>query len=235
METDLPIAEIFSSIQGEGQWVGTPMLFVRLAGCNVGKPARALKITDPFPILPTGKEASVCTSWDGRSFPCDTDYGMKFKATPQTIMGMLEDSGENHICITGGEPLLHHVQIENLFALANRADVMVHIETSGTIRPQPLGTFKKLLLPGYWITCSPKINALDEMIIRADELKLLVDEGFNESRLTPAMSSHKNVFVCPINNISEVKHDNVERCLQLLKSHPNWRLSVQLHKFFGWR
>ena len=31
----LRIAEIFSSIQGEGIWVGTPSIFVRVSGCNL--------------------------------------------------------------------------------------------------------------------------------------------------------------------------------------------------------
>lgn len=230
----LPIAETFHSLQGEGQWVGTPMFFIRLAGCNVGKPAKALKM-DPLPILHTGREAMACTSWDGRSFPCDTDYAKQNELTVQQVIDVV---WEKHICVTGGEPLLHQYQLENLFAEAALRDIYVHIETSGTILPRKLGHLPKLLLPGFWVTVSPKINCNDEMIKRADELKLLVDEGFDESRLTESMLSHPNVFVCPINSV-EVNGgqntDNVQRCVDILKRHPNWRLSVQLHKFFGWR
>jgi 7-carboxy-7-deazaguanine synthase len=235
MERDLPIAEIFDSVQGEGQWVGTRMLFIRLAGCNVGKPRQALKISSPFPILPTGKEAVACTSWDGRSFPCDTDYTIHQRVTTEYLVEEIKNVGVSHVCITGGEPLLHYPVIENLFTPLAKLQVQIHIETSGTIVPKPLGGFRKLLLPGYWVTVSPKINAQDEMIRRADELKLLVDEQFDVERLTLSMLSHKNVFVCPINDVNDVKHDNVQRCVDLQKRFPNWRVSVQMHKIFNWR
>lgn len=228
----LPIAETFHSLMGEGTYVGTPMHFVRLAGCNVGKVAAALKITDPFPILPSGKEAVACTSWDGRTFPCDTDYS---KHKDLSVEDIIDDTWERHICITGGEPLLHYVKIENLFALANRKEIQVHVETSGTIIPPTLGNFHKLLMPGYWVTCSPKINAQSRMIRRANELKLLVDEGFNFDRLTLDMIQHPNVFLCAINDVDKVRNENVERCIILLKRFPNWRFSPQLHKIFGWR
>ena len=34
----LPITEIFETIQGEATWTGTPSVFVRLQGCDVGCP-----------------------------------------------------------------------------------------------------------------------------------------------------------------------------------------------------
>ena len=231
MEKALSIAETFHSLQGEGQWVGTPMFFIRLAGCNVGRSAKALKM-EPFPILPTGREAMVCTSWDGRSFPCDTDYSLYERKTPEEL---ISECWEKHICLTGGEPLLHYEDIENLFVHAFSKDITIHIETSGTIIPRYLGNFHKLLMSGYWIACSPKIGARDEIIRRSDELKLLVDEEFRFDRLTPAMKEHKNVFLCPINEVSTVNQDNVNRCIELIKYNPTWRVSVQLHKFLGLR
>ena len=34
----MKVIEIFESIQGEGRWVGTPVTFIRLAGCNLHCP-----------------------------------------------------------------------------------------------------------------------------------------------------------------------------------------------------
>ena len=33
---ELPVMELFYSIQGEGMHAGTPAFFIRLAGCSVG-------------------------------------------------------------------------------------------------------------------------------------------------------------------------------------------------------
>jgi 7-carboxy-7-deazaguanine synthase len=233
----LPIAEIFESIQGEGQWVGTPMLFIRLAGCNVGKPAKALKVEGPFPLLHTGREAMACTTFDGRIFPCDTDYSLKEKLHIDNILHRLKEDGMRHVCVTGGEPFLHESLLEELFYELASRDITMHVETSGTIASRSWPEVG--MCPGYWVTCAPKLSALSDMINRADELKLLVDEHFDEFKLTPEMLNHPNVFLCPINSVG-IKDgqniDNVKRCYDLLLTKfPYWRMSVQQHKNFGWR
>lgn len=233
VEGILPVAEMFESIQGEGQWVGTPMLFIRLAGCNVGKPAKALKM-DPFPILYTGLEAMACVTYDGRIFPCDTDYSLKEKVPIKDVVQRLIQTKLQHVCVTGGEPFLHPYQLQTLWVELERLGVMMHVETSGTLKPK-IFEFPDV---GFWITCAPKLSALSEMIEWADELKLLVDQDFDIYRLTPEMRAHPNVFLCPVNSVEIDQGQNipnVRKCLELLKAHPNWRLSVQLHKFFGLR
>jgi len=219
-----PIAEEFTSLQGEGAYVGTPMYFIRLAGCNVGKPARALK-TGPFPILQNGDEAKACTSWDGRIFPCDTDYSTRYHKTPDQLTQNALGSGLVHACITGGEPVIHK-RIQDLIEMLNEAGIQPHVETSGTIYHP---------LPYAWVACSPKLMALNTMVQRADELKLLVDDDFDPAKLTHSMYHHKNVFLCPINGVTELNARNVERCKELVLKNPTWRVSFQAHKFYNWR
>jgi 7-carboxy-7-deazaguanine synthase len=233
MERVLPIAEVFESIQGEGQWVGTPMLFVRLAGCNVGKPAKALKVDTPFPMLQTGKEAMACCTYDGRIFPCDTDYSLREKVPVEDIITRFKAGGFRHMCVTGGEPFLHGPLLEELFYEVGKLDGLMHVETSGTIKPTSI--WYHLICPGYWITCSPKLSALSEMILRADELKILVDSDFDIFKLTDEMLQHNNVFLCPVNGVDDLDHSNVQRCVELLKTYPHWRVSIQTHKLFHWR
>ena len=76
MET-IKISEIFNSIQGEGKYAGTPMLFIRTSGCN-----------------------RDC-SW------CDTKYHTRGKEmTLESIIKTIGESNLDYICWTGGEPLL---------------------------------------------------------------------------------------------------------------------------------
>jgi organic radical activating enzyme len=155
-----------------------------------------------------------------------------------TIDDLVDQVGRlKHVCVTGGEPFLHADGMEVLFNRLNADGVMMHVETSGTLMPKVFG-YKGLICPGYWITCAPKLGALDAMIQRADEIKLLVDKDWDYTHLTSSMEKHKQVFVCPVNDVAMDKgndRDNIGRCLQILDQFPSWRLSLQIHKYYGWR
>ena len=207
----LAVAEEFSSLQGEGYWAGTPMYFVRLAGCSVGQ------------------SQGPCHTYDGRQFICDTNFTKKYSAEPEKL---IENAGNlKHLCITGGEPLIHH--LDELIFLARLKDIYVHIETSGTI-VTPRFFFKGVrYVP--WICVSPKINYLEGVIEDADELKLLIDSHFDEALLPPCILNHPDVYIQPVNYEKTLNMENMKLCLALLDKHPEWHLSVQLHKILGLR
>lgn len=100
----LALAEVFYSVQGEGTWVGTPAVFVRLAGCNLN-----------------------CRF-------CDTDYSTKAFATPGGIVAQVREIGGDcpMVVLTGGEPLAQRESADLIAAL--RADGRrVHIESNGSV------------------------------------------------------------------------------------------------------
>lgn len=101
----LRIAEIFTSIQGEGQWVGVPSTFVRLSGCNM------------------------------RCRWCDTPYASWSPEGPvmemDEIVTEIEKGRVEHVVITGGEPLLFEQSIELAERLAARH--VITFETAGTV------------------------------------------------------------------------------------------------------
>ncbi len=102
----LPIAETFTSLQGEGKLTGVPSWFVRLAGCNLR-----------------------CT-W------CDTPYASwQPEAVPRPIRSLIEEAKAtklSHAVVTGGEPLIFD-QIAPFTAGLRDAGLHVTIETAGTV------------------------------------------------------------------------------------------------------
>jgi organic radical activating enzyme len=103
------VNEIFYSLQGEGYWTGTPMVFVRLSGCNLKCP------------------------W------CDTSHESGAEMTADEIVDAVNRAntgGVRRICLTGGEPLLQ-VDAPLLDAL-HAHNYLIHIETNGTL-PRPAG------------------------------------------------------------------------------------------------
>ena len=105
------IAELYSSIQGEGQFAGTPSVFVRTTGCNL----RCWFCDTPF------------TSWNPEG---DT-------ASVSELMTRIAGFGIEHVVLTGGEPLLQPESVPLCEALLS-AGHFVTIETAGTIyQPAP--------------------------------------------------------------------------------------------------
>lgn len=139
------IAEKFKSIQGEGVYAGTPMAFIRFVGCSVGKKICQFCDTDFEKTL----------SWQG---------GGEFTAEE-----LLAWAGPyDHICLTGGEPL--DQDLEPLMRVSSMRR-MFHIETSGTqvLPDRPSGNF-----PLLWICVSPKPGFMEQEVLDADEVKVIV-------------------------------------------------------------
>lgn len=102
----LRIAEIFSSIQGEGGWLGVPSTFVRISGCNLR------------------------CKW------CDTPYASWEPEGPvltiSEILARVSKYKNRHVVVTGGEPMLFDPIIE-LCSEFKAGGHTITIETAGTV------------------------------------------------------------------------------------------------------
>lgn len=211
------VHSIFPTIQGEGQFAGTPAVFVRLAGCNVwsGRPEDRERATS----------RGICAAW------CDTEFRLEHGIGRLTAEEIVEevcapalDWGEEApplVVLTGGEPslqvdadLVHQLQLANF---------RVHMESNGS-RPVP-GNLD-------WLTLSPK-PPMPVVIDRASELKCVWPDvdPFYWRGLVPA----GRVFLQPRDddNGIELRDERWAECVKYVQQHPWCRLGLQTHKLLG--
>lgn len=124
--------------------------------------------------------------------------------------------------ITGGEPAMY--DLSHLTKRLKENNFRVHIETSGAY---PLSGEID------WVTVSPKKfkAPLEEVVVVADELKVVVfhPSDFKWAEQHAAMTDKKCILLLQ----SEWgKRDKfTETLIEYVKTHPEWSLSLQTHKY----
>ncbi len=208
------VREIYFTLQGEGARTGRPAVFLRFAGCN----------------LWSGREKDRASA--SCNF-CDTDFvgwdgpgGGKFDNAQGLARAVSEAwPTESKLAIpyvvcTGGEPLLQldEPAIDALHA----AGFEVGVESNGTIAA-PRGI--------DWLCVSPKGDA-SLVQTRGDELKLVYPQP--ERAAQPGVfceMDFSHFFVQPLDN--DQTDRNTLAAIQYCLDNPQWRLSLQTHKFLG--
>jgi organic radical activating enzyme len=192
----LPLMEHFYTLQGEGRFTGHASYFVRLGGCDVGC-----------------VWCDVKDSWDASKHPL----------VPITeIVAAVVASGTKIAVITGGEPMMHNLNL--LTAMLKAKGIRTHVETSGA---HPLsGTWD-------WICLSPKKfkAPLDEMIAAAHELKTVI---YNKTDFSWAEQYAAKVSTDCLLYLQPEWSKSVEMSpliIDYVKANPQWILSLQTHKF----
>ena len=142
------------------------------------------------------------------------------------ILNLVNEANTEHIIITGGEPLLYN--LDELTQVLAKSGAKLHIETSGAHR-----------FSGYfdWVTFSPKtyLHPHPSIYDRVDELKVVVD--------TPKDLQWAELQAQKITNPKALKYlqpqwdkpETQEMIFNYILNHPQWRMSLQTHKFLGVR
>ena len=194
----LPVMEHFYTLQGEGYYQGKAAYFIRLGGCDVGC-----------------VWCDVKESWEADKHPMFTigDLVDEVKKTPAQI-----------VVITGGEPLLHNLDV--LTQQLRQAGLQTNVETSGS---SPLsGSWD-------WICLSPKKfkAPLQEVIDVANELKIIV---YNKSdfewaeKYAALVAGTCRLYLQPEWSRAAAMTPSI---VEYIKANPKWELSLQIHKYIN--
>ena len=205
--------EHFYTIQGEGFHQGRAAYFIRLGGCDVGCVWCDVKESWDMHAHPKISVIELVNTVLNNSSPT----GVRAKERTQFREGAL-------VVITGGEPLMHN--LDELTAALQSAGLETNIETSGA---HPLsGSWN-------WICLSPKKfkAPLPEILPVANELKIVV---FNKSdfewaeQYASLVSPTCKLFLQPEWDKAAVVTPMI---IDYIKQHPQWELSLQIHKYIN--
>lgn len=203
------IREVFGTLQGEGAQAGTPAVFLRFAGCNLG-----------YGVCPW-----CDTDWARAHYSEEVDGVIRLVAEAAHAAFGGEPAGLLLVA-TGGEPSL---QLDAPLSAALRArGYRIAMETNGS-RPIDRGLVD-------WLTVSPKQT---EYVQReGDELKVVFTGG-DAPGITPTVEAVRELargtrfdhyFLQPV-DIPERGGPNYQASVRaVMELGPPWRLSVQTHK-----
>ena len=163
---------------------------------------------------------------------CDTEFDTYREMTAEEIVASINTYSARFVVLTGGEPTL---QVDEAFVdLLHQYGFEVAMESNGT-RPAPNNL--------DWLTVSPKISGEKWKVESGwrlpDEVKVVFDEDTVPETYLPSPSPLR---LSPILYLQPCDTGNAERnaiiinrCIDYIKEHPQWRLSLQTHKLIGFK
>lgn len=209
------IKEMVYTLQGEGAQSGRAAVFCRFSGCNLWNGREKDRLT------------AVCSFCDTDFVGIDGPGGGQFKTAEELAIAVRacwnahaqpSRYARPFVICTGGEPLL---QVdESLVNAFHEHGLDVGVETNGT-RPAP---------PGLdWICVSPKAGA-SLFLIQGDELKVVWPQKDIDLKSLSSLS-FTHFFLQPMDQGGHTP--SLPECIHLCHAFPQWRLSLQTHKFIG--
>lgn len=222
MSDKIKIKEIFTSIQGEGPYVGVKQLFIRFCGCNLS-----------------------CKY-------CDTDFNAesgKLYTIEELLDEISKNSDCHSVSLTGGEPLLH---TEFLKKILPSCSLPIYLETNATLPEQMADVINyvdyisaDIKIPSctgdkaYW---NEHNNFFSIAMQKETFAKVVFDDNITDDEIdkTADLCAKYNIELilqpkCT-NNSELPKPEIIETTFnKFLSKYKNVRLVPQVHKFLNIR
>ncbi|MBQ8128291.1 MAG: radical SAM protein [Prevotella sp.] len=160
---------------------------------------------------------------------CDTEFDSFRDMTADEIMQAIAPFESRFVVLTGGEPT---IQVDEAFVdLLHAYGYEVAMESNGTL-PAPRNL--------DWLTVSPK-RPLKEgwgsEAKRPDEIKIVFTSAEDIETICSSIeltSIGATLYLQPCDTgDAEQNRRIVASCVDYIKRHPEWRLSLQTHKLIG--
>lgn len=169
------IREIFTSIQGEGKYVGALQLFVRFSGCSIGCES-----------CDTDFDYKEFFDFDGKfTFvnPIDAENLAKY------IYEYIKPNEIHSISITGGEPLVQLEFLKELCNILKNLGFKIFLETSGFLldRLNDIGDFVDIVSLDFKLKSTfgvefslNELKKIDERLLEKIYVKIVLKEGLDD-------------------------------------------------------
>ena len=234
------VIEIFSSVQGEGKYIGCRQVFVRLAECNLNCPYCDTNF----------KRKDFCkveTAAGSMTFR-DEKNPLDAAQVAEVIKSFCEAVPTQAVSFTGGEPLLHWQFIRDVAEAVKASGVKIFLETNGTLPDELEKISDAIDIISMDIKLEQNLLSVHEKFLRAAQVKdtyvkiVVTGETTQEEFLSAVevvASVDENILLVlqPVTPVGNVRAVSAEKILSLqaaaLRRLKNVRVIPQTHKLIS--
>jgi len=188
MTSNIPISEIFYSIQGEGKYIGRPSIFIRVGGCNLSCPSFSNHGCDSF-------------------YAVDKKYKSSWKMmSVGEIIAEIEKYYPCDIVLTGGEPTLYYKKLYPIIekfkniTIETNATIYIDFEKYPAYKKVTFAMSVKLSNSGEKLDDRVKKDAIQNIAKNAKDsfFKFVLNEDLNEEIKEITTGINNDIYCMPL-------------------------------------
>ena len=215
------VNNIFYSLQGEGRNTGRAAVFIRFAGCNLRCSFCDTEF-ESYREMSREEILAEISRYEVQGTRCEIS-----RCEGTGVRGCEDSKALSHQP-SALSPLIVLLQVDEAFVdFLHQHGYEVSMESNGT-RPAPQNL--------DWLTVSPKSRGTRYEVQGKrvpDEIKLVFDEHTDPEAILPSeTSNHSPLLYLQPCDTGDAQRNKVitQACVEYIKQHPQWRLSLQTHK-----